>query len=351
MIWEMMAAMLGKKKSWLQLLVALLVMGLLAAACGSDSDEGAEEDATSAGDGSADGDDATAEGGDPEVSEIRVGLIPIADVATVFIGIEQGFFEEEGIEVQTEFLQGGAAAIPTLVSGDIDLAFGAYPSFFSAIQEGLPLLIAVEANRPAPGFAGIYALPDSGIESPEDLAGKTVAVNTLNNVVQLAVGAQLGNGGLTLDDVELVEIPFPDQVAALEQGNVDAISVVEPFSSMAENNLEAVLVADMFAAPFDSFPLAGFYTSEDFATANPNTLAAFNRAFAEAVDYVNENEAAVPEALPTYIETATVESAMELDYPEFVSGIDTDYLQAVPDYMFETGLLDESIDAAEHVVE
>ena len=284
-------------------------------------------------------------------AEIRLGIIPIADVAPVFIGIEQGFFEAEGLTVTTEFAQGGAASIPAVVSGDIDFAFGAYPSFFSAVQEGLPLLISTEANRAAPLFGGLYSMPDSGIETPEDLAGKTIAVNTLNNLVQLAVEAQLQSAGLTLDDVTLVEIPFPDMVATLERGDVDVIAVVEPFGTIAQNTLDATLVTDMFAGGIEGFPVAGFYVTESFAAENPNTVAAFNRAWAKAVDYANSNEDAVPEILPTYIETATVESARELNYPLFVSGIDIEYLQTVPDYMLEAGLLDVPIEVGDHVVE
>jgi len=310
----------------------------------------AESDAPAATD-AATGTDAGEPAGEPEKADIKLGIIPIADVAPVFIGIEQGFFEEEGLTVSTEFAQGGAASIPSVVSGDIDFAFGAYPSFFSAVQEGLPLLISTEANRAAPLFGGLYALPDSGIATPADLAGKTIAVNTLNNLVQLAVEAQLVDAGLTLDDVTLVEIPFPDMVAALERGDVDVIAVVEPFGTIAKNSLDAVLVTDMFAGRIEGFPVAGFYVTESFAADNPNTVAAFNRAWAKSVDYANNTEDAVPLILPKYIETTTVEAARLLNDPLFVSGIDTDVIQTVPDFMVEAGLLDAPIDVTEHVVE
>lgn len=286
----------------------------------------------------------------PEKADLKLGLIPIADVAPIFIGIEQGFFAEEGLTVATEFAAGGANAIPTLIAGDIDFAFGAYPSFFSAVQEGLPLLIATEANRAAPLFGGLYSMPDSGIVTPADMAGKTVAVNTLNNLVQLAVEAQLVAVGLSLDDVTLVSLPFPDMVATLERGDVDVISVVEPFGTIARNSLNATLVTDMFAGDIAGFPVAGFYVTESFAAENPNTVAAFNRAFAKAVEYANNTDDAVPQILPTYIATATVESARTLNYPLFVSGLDPAFIQTVPDYMLASGLLDGPLNTADLLV-
>jgi NitT/TauT family transport system substrate-binding protein len=238
-----------------------------------------------------------------------------------------------------------------VISGDIDFAFGAYPSFFSAVQEGLPLLITTEANRAAPLFGGLYALPDSGIETPADMAGAKIAVNTLNNLVQLAVEEQLVSAGLSLDDVTLVEIPFPDMVATLERGDVDVIAVVEPFGTIARNSLDATLVTDMFAGDIEGFPVAGFYVTDSFAADNPNTVAAFNRAWAKAVEYANSEDDAVPQILPTYIETATVEGSRELNYPLFVSGIDVAVIQIVPDFMVDAGLLDGPIDTADYIVE
>jgi len=287
----------------------------------------------------------------PEKAEISLGILPIADVAPVFIAIDQGFFADEGLTVSTEFAQGGAATIPALASGDLDIGFGAYPSFFNAVSQDLPLKIISEANRPAPLFAGLYSMPDSGIVAVEDMAGKTIAVNTLNNVVQLAVQAQLEDAGMTLDDVTLVEIPFPDMPATLERGDVDVISVVEPFGSIARNTLDATLVIDMFAGRMEDFPVAGFFVTDSFLADNPNTVAAFVRAFDKAVEVANSDPDAVPTILPTYIETATEESARALNYPLFVSGIDLEVLQRVPDFMVDAGILTDPIDVAEYVAD
>jgi NitT/TauT family transport system substrate-binding protein len=284
-----------------------------------------------------------------EQTELKLGLIPIADVAPVFIGNDRGIFEKYGLTVTTEFAAGGALAIPSVISGDIDLAFGAYPSALSAIEAGLPLLVATEAVRSGPLFAGLYSMPDSGIETPADMAGKTVAVNTLNNVVQIAVEAHLVDAGLTLDDITLVEIGFPDMVAALETGNVDVISVVEPFGTIARNTLDAHLIVDMFSARLENFPVAGYFVTEEWAAANPNTLAAFNAAFAEATAIANDEEGALAQIVTTYT-SASPEAAAALNYPNMVAGVDAEYLQIVSDFMTEQGLLAEPINIGDYVI-
>jgi NitT/TauT family transport system substrate-binding protein len=156
--------------------------------------------------------------------------------------------------------------------------------------------------------------------------------------------------GLSLDDVTLVEIPFPDMVATLEQGDVDVIAVVEPFNSIAQNTLSATVVSDMFAGRMEGFPVAGFFVTGTFAEENPNTVAAFQRAFNAAVEVANGDPETVYSILPTYIETATEESARALNYPLFVSGIDPANIQPVPDFMVAAGLLESEVDVAEYVV-
>jgi NitT/TauT family transport system substrate-binding protein len=171
----------------------------------------------------------------------------------------------------------------------------------------------------------------------------------LNNVVQLAVQAQLVDAGMSLDDVTLVEIPFPDMVATLERGDVDVIAVVEPFGTIAKTTLNATLVIDMFANRMKDFPVAGFFVTDSFLADNPNTVAAFVRAFDRAVEVANSDPDAVPTILPTYITTATEESARALNYPLFVSGIDVAVLQTVPDFMVEACILTDPIDVGEYV--
>lgn len=326
------------------LLTAVTVGATTVAASAPPETEPAGTEAAAGSDGAA------ATIGDLEQTDLTIGLIPIADVAPVFIGLERGIFEDYGLNVTTEFAAGGAAAIPALQSGDIDLAFGGYPTAIAAVQAGLPILISSEAVRSGDLFAGIYSMPDSGITEPADLAGATIAVNTLDNIVQMAVEAHLVDAGLSLDDVTLVEIGFPDMVAALETGNVDVIAVVEPFGTIARQTLDAHLIVDMFSARLDNFPVAGWFVTSDWAAENPNTLAAFNAAFAEATDIAVNEEGALAAIVQTYT-NATPELAEALNYPNMVAGLDVDYLQIVADFMFEQGLIEEEVSVADFVID
>jgi NitT/TauT family transport system substrate-binding protein len=186
-------------------------------------------------------------------------------------------------------------------------------------------------------------LPDSGIESPADLEGKSVAVNALSNVAEITTRAQIADAGGDPDAVEYVEIAFPDMIAALEQGDVDAIFAVEPFKTLAAQQLDAVEVVNPYGGRLDGFPVAGFQTTAEFAETNPNTVAAFQRAMVKASQLATDEPEQVVEILPTYTEL-TPELAADLTLPEFVSEIDVSRLAVVADLMVEFGLLQEPPD-------
>jgi NitT/TauT family transport system substrate-binding protein len=281
--------------------------------------------------------------GSPETTTIRLGLLPLADVAPVHLAIENGMFEAEGLTVEITLVQGGAAAIPALVAGDLDITFGNYVSFFLASSQGIDLRIVAEQNRATPGFSRIMTLPDSGTADAAGLVGKRLAVNTLANVAEITSRAQIKDAGADPDAVEYIEIPFPDMIATLERGDVDAIFAVEPFATLATQQLQAVEISNPYGGRLEGFPVAGFQSTTEFATQNPNTIAAFQRAMIAASEEAASNPAAVVEILPTYT-TLTPELAAELKQPLYVSQIDAAELQRVVDLMVEFELLDDAPD-------
>jgi NitT/TauT family transport system substrate-binding protein len=284
--------------------------------------------------------------GGPERAAITVGLLPIVDVAPVHLAIERGLFADEGLTVTTELVQGGAAAIPALVSGDLDIAYGNWVSFLLANQEGIELQAIADGVAAAPGFTEILALPASGLEgNPAGLAGRTVAVNTLGNVGELAVRAVLLSAGVDIASVQLVEIPFPDMGAALERGDVDAIWASEPVPTIVKSTLDAVVVADSFAGDMDAFPVAGYQATRAFTAANPRTVAAFQRALAAAAALIADDPSLVADIVPTYTSLAS-DLASQIALPRYGGQIDASLLERVRDELVAFEMLEEGMDTA-----
>lgn len=282
--------------------------------------------------------------GAPEQPELRVGTLPIADVAPVHIALAEGLFAAEGLTVTTEVTQGGAAAIPALAGGDLDVAYGAWPSFLLANRQGIELRAIADGVAAAPGFTEFLALPESGLEgNPAGMAGSTIAVNTLNNIGELAVRFTLADAGVDPSDVQLVEIPFPDMGAALERGDVDVIWASEPVATLAKSGVGAVVVVDSFVDDMEGFPVAGYQVTAEFAAANPRTVAAFQRAMAAAVEMARSDPSRITSLLPTFT-SLSPELAAEIALPEYRGAIDASVLERVQATLLEFGILDRELD-------
>lgn len=318
---------------------------VLAAACGGTgaSPTASAPVASTPGGSSAPIQPSAGSGGAPEVAQLTVGTLPIVDVAPVHIALARGLFAKEGLTVTTEVMQGGAAAIPALVSGDLDIAFGAWPSFLAANQQGIALRAVADGDAAAPGFTQFLARPDSGLEGkPALMAGKKIAVNTLNSLGEMAVRSTLKQAGVDPQNVQLVEIGFPDMAATLERGNVDVIWAVEPTVTNVKNNLKAVVVVDSYVGPIEGFPVAGYFVTADFATKNPKTVAAFQRAIVAAAD-VAADKAAVVGILPTFAKL-TPELAATLSLPRYNGRLAPATLKRVYDYLVEFKILEPGLD-------
>jgi NitT/TauT family transport system substrate-binding protein len=203
--------------------------------------------------------------------------------------------------------------------------------------------------RARPDFTLILAGKGSPLEGkPADLAGKTVAVNTLNNLGELAVRSNVKQAGGDPAAVKLVEVPFPEMGAALERGDVDAIWAVEPFATLAKGS-GAVVVADSYTGPLENFPVAGYQVTKQFADDNPNTVAAFQRAITAASETARSNPDRVRQMLPT---SAKVPAAVakEVALPEYLASIDQAQFQRVVDYLNEFGILKQQLQAGELVI-
>jgi NitT/TauT family transport system substrate-binding protein len=280
----------------------------------------------------------------PEMTAITVGVLPIVDVAPVYLAIEEGLFEAEGLTVTPEVTQGGAAAIPALQGGDLDIAYGAWPSFLIANQAGIELRAVSDGVAAAPGFTQFLALPDSGLGGdPSRLAGTTVALNTLGNLGELALRETLADAGLEFTDVTAVEIPFPDMGAALDGGNVNVIWASEPGVSGNKAELGAVTVIDSYVDDMEGFPVAGYFVTGDFARQNPNTVAAFARAVQAAASMLSDDPELPARVAATYTELPA-DVLAGVSFPEYRGTLEAALLERVYRKMLEHGMIQEGLD-------
>jgi NitT/TauT family transport system substrate-binding protein len=145
---------------------------------------------------------------------VTVGVIPIVDVAPLYLGIKQGFFTEQDLNLKLETAQGGAAIIPAVVSGQYQFGFSNTTSLLLAASKGLPLKVVSSGDattgKEGADFGAVVVKDDSPIHSAADLAGERVAVNTLNNINTTTINEAVRKDGGDSSTISYVELAFPD---------------------------------------------------------------------------------------------------------------------------------------------
>lgn len=287
-----------------------------------------------------------------EATTLSVGLIPIIDVAPFYLAIDKGWFAAEGLTVEPQIAQTGAATAAAVVSGQQQIGFAAIAPLLQAQVQGLPLeLVApsISSLPPEPpdpnGNNPVVVRSDSDIQTAADLNGRTIAVNALEAVAELIVRAAADRLGADASTIEFVAIPFPEMIPALEAGRVDAVALVPPFYEAA---LQAGHRAAFFSYPYDGdarFPLAAWFSSSDVIDSDPDAVERFAGVMRQANAYAQDHPDEVRAIVPTYTQMPA-EVAQKIFLPEFDTELDVAGIQREAELMVEYGLVDELPDVA-----
>ena len=292
----------------------------------------------------------SSEGGAASQPEkLTIGLVPIADVAPVFVGIEQGFFERERIELEPRFAAGGAAITPSVLDGDYDIGFSNTVSLLIAASKGLPVRIVSQGVLGGPDlrdpWADVLVSPRGGIERPRDLEGKTIAANTLNNICEVTINATLEAKGVDVSTLKYAEVPFPDMIRAVQSGRVDAACAVEPFLSQGKAaGLKGI--DPFYAATAPDLTVATYFASQEMVEQDPELVERFKAAMEQSLRYAQEHPEAVRAALPRYTEISEQE-AKEINLPSWQPELTEDTIEKLSELSEKYGLIDRRPDLEE----
>ena len=287
--------------------------------------------------------------GEAAPDNVKVGVIPIVDVAPLYLGIKQGFFSDRGMNVTTESGQGGAAIVPGVVSGQFQFGFSNVTSLIIARSKGVPLKIVAAGNsstgEAGKDFSEVLVKTDSPIQSAKDLAGKTVAINTLKNIGDTTIRQSIKKAGGDPTAVKFVELPFPDMPAALQEGRVDAVWVVEPFVTIAKDQGARIIASNLVDTSPDT-QISAYFTSEQLQQQDPDLVKRFTEAMNESLEYAAANHDAVRAVLADYtkIDEAVAD---KLVLPKFPTEINETSLELLATLAAEEKLTDSKLDIAQ----
>lgn len=213
-----------------------------------------------------------------ELAQIKVGFVPVTVFAPIFVAKDLGYYAEEGLDVQLEPFPGGSDPVVLTASGELDAAFvGVGPAFWNGAAQDLPIKIIAPGHAEGdpvatPLMISKKSCEEGSITSVADLKGKKVSVNA-RGATEYWLNAALSTGGLSINDIQLEVLPFPDAVAALESGAVDAAMIGEPLATQAEQDGIAIRLASSF--PVQDVQPTAILGNEQWMAEHPEQAEAF----------------------------------------------------------------------------
>lgn len=314
-------------------LVGLTALSVLAAvtACGSSGSDGPDR--------------AGASGS----TTVEVGIVPVLDVAPIYLGRKKGFYADRGIELELSPAQGGAAIVPGVVSGQFQFGFSNTTSLLVARSKNVPVKAvangAASTGKDGADFAAITVGKGSSLTSARQLEGRKAAVNTLNNICDTSIKESVRKDGGDPAEVEFVEMPFDQMPAALAGGQVDAACTPEPALATVEA-AGGKEIASNFHDVSPDLTVAMYFTSQQYAAKNPELVKRFQEATAESLRYADSHPEEVRQILTTYTKIpATL--LQKLTLPRYPVEPDRPSIERLAELGERDGLFDKAPDLDE----
>lgn len=291
-----------------------------------------------------------------ELTHVTLSTLPTLNWAPLFVAQARGYFEDEGLEVEITMGGTGQDTQALVANGQLDGAFaGLSAGYFNGVDNGLDVKIVGGGGESTPGDPlSAYVVPKDGpVQSIADLAGQKVAVaGGAGALAGYYLGQLLLQGDLTIDDVDVQNLTFPDGLAALANGAVAAAISSAPLLTDQLASGDYVVLGDMdpvLALGSGGVMMLGPTLVEDDRDTAVALLRALYRASADDLqgDYREDAEivAIIAEATGLPAE-AIVSGPLQVFDPQL--GFELDLIDSMQQYWRGAGLLTstENVDAS-----
>jgi NitT/TauT family transport system substrate-binding protein len=231
----------------------------------------------------------------PALEKVTIGASPVLSSAGIFIAIERGYFEEEGIEADTTtFASSGAEMLPSLVKGDLDVGGGNISAgLYNAFNDGHGLRIVADKGTVMKdcGYLALIAapqhVPDGDVSKFRIEKGFKMATTAPGVSQEIVTERWAQKYGLTLEDIELVHLPYSGFLPALANGGLDATVQIEPHVAKAVAEGIAVRIAGDEEV-YDNQQSAAIFFSEKFIRERPEVAQGWMNAYVRGLRDYND---------------------------------------------------------------
>lgn len=277
---------------------------------------------------------------------LRIGAQPYPLYASVYVAKEKGYLDEElkkaGAKYEWTDFKSGPLVNEAVASGHDDIGFMADMPAILAKDSGQDIQIIGNVAYGEKALA-LLVNSNSEITSAGQLKGKKIAYGK-GTYAQHLLSLLLKKENLSFKDIQSVNLAAGDIPAALENGQIDAAVIWEPFISQMVTAGKARVIADGTGIKRGNLVT---YAVSSYAKANPQVIAAYIKACQRGSDYIKTNpkEAAELIAKDMKVDPSILESTFKnLDYNQALTAEDINEIKKVKDYLLQEKLIQNDID-------
>jgi NitT/TauT family transport system substrate-binding protein len=279
---------------------------------------------------------------------LRIATLPVDADATGWFALDQGFFQQNGLDVTIEVITSGSAITAALLGGAIDIGVASIASLSTAHAKGLPILALAAGGmyNGAQPTSVLAVAEGSPLRVAKDLNGKTVAVQTLGELAAFSMMSWIDKNGGDGKSVKFIELPTSSMADALVKGRVDAAFIAEPFFTQAKPAVR------FFAPTYDGvakrFLITAWLAHHDWIERNPHSARNFVNAMRTSANWANQrkNLGASGAILGKYTKIAP-ETIAKMQRAQFATQLEPAMLQPVIDVSAQFGVIPKAFPASE----
>ncbi|HET6927564.1 MAG TPA: ABC transporter substrate-binding protein [Hyphomicrobiaceae bacterium] len=244
----------------------------------------------------------------PEKKDIKLGVGGAAALYYLPLALTErlGHFKEQGLNVEISDFKGGSQSLTALVGGSVDVVTGAYEHTLRMQAKGQDIVCVIELGR-YPGIAlAVRKDRADKIKTVADLKGAKIGVTAPGSSTNMIVAFLMAKAGLKPDDASFVGVgATASAVAAIQKGEIDALSNVDPAISKLQSTGDVVVLAETRTTEGTAEVLGGpmsaavLYLKREFAAKNPATVQALVNAFYKTLKWLDKaTPAEIAEKVP-----------------------------------------------------
>lgn len=208
---------------------------------------------------------------------------------SLWVGLERGFFKEEGLDVSIEgVFNAGPEEMMAFASRSLDIGYlGVAPSLTGVANKSASVKAIALANTEG---SAIVVRKESPIKDVKALSGKTVAIPGYSSVQDILLKKALEQAGLDHKKVTVIVVKPPEMLAALDTKQIDAFIAWEPHPARAvKRGIGRILATS--GQVWRNHPCCVVAVEETFHARNADRIKAFLRAHVRAVAFISGNPA------------------------------------------------------------